>query len=388
MLGRIGPTMVVAIFAAAACTEAGGDPVSLRAGDPAPSASAGGPYTAVPNSAVRFSAVGSRDAAGNPDDLTFVWDFGDGTVGTGRRPEHAYAAPGTYAARVIATDAHGESSEPASALVTVSAMPEPGESAVLVGAGDIAACGSIRDDATAALLDAIDGIVVALGDNAYQDGTAAEFRNCYAHSWGRHLGRTRPAAGNHEYNTRGAAGYYEYFGARAGEPGEGYYSYDAGSWHVVVLNSNIARDAGSAQINWLREDLDAHPAECTIAYWHHPRFSSSEKHGDNASMATFWEVLYEAGVEIVLNGHVHNYERFAPQSPDRRADPKRGIRQFVVGTGGKAHYGFSATKPNSEVRSTGTDGVLRLVLADGGYTWEFVPAAGGTFRDSGSAACH
>ena len=274
--------------------------------------------------------------------------------------------------------------------------PEPGpavrSSAVLVGAGDIAACDSTGDEATAALLDGIPGTVFTAGDNAYEHGTAAEFAACYAPSWGRHRERTRPAAGNHDYLMPGAAPYFAYFGAAAGEPGRGYYSYDIGDWHVVVLNSNCwavaGCHAGSVQERWLRADLAAHPARCTLAYWHHPRFSSGP-HGGDVAVAPLWQALYEAGAEIVINGHDHIYERFAPQDPSGAPDAARGIRQFVVGTGGRSLYSVRGTPAaTSELRNSATFGVLKLTLHAEGYEWEFVPVAGGAFTDRGSGVCH
>jgi hypothetical protein len=264
---------------------------------------------------------------------------------------------------------------------------------VLVGAGDIAVCGSTHDDATAALLDGIDGTVFTLGDNAYPNGSSTDYANCYNPSWGRHKARTRPSPGNHEYNTANASGYFSYFGSAAGTQGQGYYSYDLGDWHIIVLNSNtncstISCAAGSAQEQWLRQDLAANTKSCTLAYWHHPRFNSGAAHGNSTAVAPFWDALYEYNAEIVLNGHEHIYERFAPQTPNAVADPARGIREFVVGTGGASHYTFGTIKANSEVRNGTTDGVLKLTLRAGGYDWAFVPASGGTFTDSGSGTCH
>ncbi len=271
---------------------------------------------------------------------------------------------------------------------------EPGTAtsdAVLVGAGDIASCDSPGDEATAALLDAIGGTVFTAGDNAYERGTDQEFADCYHPSWGRHRARTRPAPGNHDYTTPGAAGYFRYFGAAAGDPKRGYYGYALGAWYVVVLNSNCWAIGGcgpdSAQVRWLRADLEAHPVQCTAAFMHHPRYSSG-LHGGSPELQAVWEVLYAAGVDVVVAGHDHIYERFAPQDPAGRLDPDRGIREFVVGTGGRSHYPITRMIPHSEVRHSGTFGVLKLVLAPAEYTWEFVPEAGKTFRDSGTAACH
>ena len=238
------------------------------------------------------------------------------------------------------------------------------------------------------MLDGLAGTVLALGDLAYNDGTATEFANCYDPSWGRHKARTKPAPGNHEYNTPGATGYYGYFGAAAGDPTKGYYSYDLGEWHIIVLNSNIARTAGSAQDVWLRADLAANTKTCTLAYWHHPRFSSSSVHGNNVTMAPFWDALYAANADVVLVGHDHSYERFAPQTPAAAADPTRGIRQFVVGTGGRSHYAIGTVQPNSQVYNGNTFGVLKLTLSTTSYAWQFVPVAGGTFTDSGTGNCH
>jgi hypothetical protein len=263
--------------------------------------------------------------------------------------------------------------------------------ATLVAAGDIAGCGHVGDTLTAALVGATGGTVATLGDSVYNNGSAAQFTNCYGPTWGRFKWRTRPAAGNHEYRTPGANGYFNYFGDRAGPRGKGWYSYNIGTWHVVVLNSNCSKVAcgkGSEQERWLRADLAAHPQQCTLAYWHHPRFSSDNRHGNWAAVGPFWDALYEHGAELVLSGHAHTYERFAPQTPWAKADPATGIRQFVVGTGGAGRYGFRGVKANSQVRNASTFGVLNLDLRPGGYDWRFVSQAGKTFGDSGSASCH
>ncbi len=188
--------------------------------------------------------------------------------------------------------------------------------------------------------------------------------------------------------TSGATGYYNYFGALAGPAGRGYYSYDLGAWHIVSLNSNVSMSAGSAQEVWLRADLAASTKTCTIAYWHHPRFSSGSNHGSSTQSAGVWQALYDAGAEIVISGHDHEYERFAPQTPGAAADPARGIREFIVGTGGAGLYSFATPLPNSEVRDNTSFGVLKLTLSDGSYTWEFIPIAGDSFTDSGSGTCH
>src|SRR5215216_7014278 len=271
---------------------------------------------------------------------------------------------------------------------------EPTPSAEVVAAGDIASCRSQGDEATAELVEGIDGTVLALGDEAYPRGTAANFEECYGPSWGRFKERTRPVLGNHEYYTEGARGYFEYFGEAAGDPEEGYYSFDVGSWHVVALNSNceeVRCGPGSSQTRWLEEDLAANDGtRCTLAYMHHPRFSSGEKHGSTGGgVEKLWEVLYEADTDVILSAHEHNYERFAPQDPQGRADPERGIREFVVGTGGAAeNYPIGKPMENTEVYNDETDGVLRLKLEKNAYEWRFVPVAGKSFTDSGSTGCH
>src|SRR5215469_16662678 len=271
-------------------------------------------------------------------------------------------------------------------------MGEENNEAVLIGAGDIADCSDLSGaEATAKLLEANPGTVMALGDLAYPNGTAEDFR-CYDQTWGRVRLRTRPAVGNHEFHSSGASYYFQYFGPAAGDPETGYYSYELGAWHVVVLNSecNEVRGcgAGSPQEKWLRADLAAHPAGCTLAYFHKPRFSSGLNHGDDLQMIAFWQALYDFNAELVLNGHDHDYERFAPQDPNGKADPIRGIREFVVGTGGKNHRAFGVTKRNSEVRNNDTFGVLKLTLKPTAYEWKFLPEAGKTFTDSGSGNCH
>jgi hypothetical protein len=233
--------------------------------------------------------------------------------------------------------------------------------------------------------------VLVLGDNQYEDATLAKYLASFDPSWGRVKPLIRPAVGNHEYLTSGAAGYYAYFGAAAGDPTKGYYSYDLGAWHLIALNSNCGFvggcGPGSPQEQWLAADLAANRGRCLLAYWHHPRFSSGA-HGDDPITGTFWERLYEAGADLVLVGHDHIYERFAPQAPSGVADPHRGIRQFTVGSGGKNHVPVATVRPNSEARDDTTFGVLELTLRPDGYDWEFLPDAAGGFTDSGSGPCH
>jgi len=270
--------------------------------------------------------------------------------------------------------------------------PLPTVDPTVIAAGDIADCPKAAgSEATAKLLDKIAGTVLPIGDLAYPDGSDTSFR-CYDKTWGRHKDRTRPTPGNHEYRTAGAAGYFRYFGKAAGDPSRGYYSFDLGSWHIIALNSQCSAIGGcrkgSPQEQWLRQDLQKNAASCTLAFWHIPLFSSGDEHGNNPEMKGFWNDLYAAGADIVLNGHDHDYERFAPQTPDGTADPTRGIREFVVGTGGKSQRGFHQALPTTEIRSNSTFGVLQLSLHAQDYEWKFIPVAGGEFTDSGSGRCH
>lgn len=261
---------------------------------------------------------------------------------------------------------------------------DPGSSGVLVGAGDIGWCGPNGPEVTAQLLDGIEGTVFTAGDNAYPLGRREDFTNCYAPSWGRHKGRTRPSPGNHDYESPGAAPYFEYFGENAGPPGAGYYSFTLATWRVVSLNSNQPMSAGSPQEAWLRADLAANSARCTVAYFHHPLFSSG-RHGSDSRSMDVWRTLYSFGVDVVINGHDHLYERFGPQTPFGVPDAARGIRQFTVGTGGAPLYEFPTVRPNSEVRDNGSFGVLKLTLRARDYDWQFIGAGG--VRDSGRASC-
>jgi len=263
------------------------------------------------------------------------------------------------------------------------------EGAVLVGAGDIASCTSDASEATARLLDRIEGTVFTLGDNVLEHGTEDEYASCYDPTWGRHRDRTRPVPGNHDYDTDGASGYFAYFAERAGTPGEGWYAYDLGGWHIVALNSNCDEIGGcgdgSAQLAWLEADLAASTARCTLAYMHHPRFTSTPG-GEDADLDAIWDALYAHGAEIVLSGHAHTYERFAPMAPDGHPDPD-GIVQFVAGTGGNDLHEFDRISPQSEARNDETHGVLQLTLHPEEYSWEFVPVETGEFTDSGEAQC-
>jgi hypothetical protein len=271
------------------------------------------------------------------------------------------------------------------------------ESVVLVGAGDIAGCKDIEGAAaTAKLIEGIPGTVFAAGDLAYESGKADEFKNCYGATWGKFKERTKPALGNHEYGSPGAAPYFAYWGAVAGAAGKGFYSYDLGAWHIVVLNTNCYASglggcaAGSPEETWLKDDLAKHDGGCILAYGHHALFSSGvfKSHAVHPELKPFWRDLYAAHADLVLAGHEHSYERFAPQNPDGQADEKNGVREIVVGTGGRSHNLLGLATPNSEVRNWETYGVLKLVLSAHSYTWEFIPEEGKDFHDSGSGTCH
>lgn len=272
-------------------------------------------------------------------------------------------------------------------VTTTTTSVVPKIPATVVAVGDIGMCGYKEPFETASLVDGIPGIVALLGDLAYMNGTDSDFQNCFHPPWGRHVWRSRPVPGNHEYVSTNptAAPYFAYFGDRAGTPGEGFYSYEAGEWLAIALNSNVPMGDGSAQLAWLRNLLAHSKHKCAMAYWHHPRYSSSVS-GDNGFTRAAWAVLDAAGVEFVLSGHDHVYERFAPQDSEGRYSPD-GMRQFVVGTGGAYLYDFKNIKGNSEVRGQ-AHGVLKLTLRSDGYDWEFVPTGAYAFRDMGSGQCN
>lgn len=272
-----------------------------------------------------------------------------------------------------------------------------GPSVTIYAAGDIAECRSLApkdtmaartaDVIAAALATDTTAVALTLGDNAYRDGTTADYANCYEPTWGRFKQRTLPSPGNHEYHTPSAAGYFDYFGALAGPERRGYYSKTIGSWHVISLNSNLKGSDQQAQLDWLKADLATHRSGCALAFWHHPVFSSGD-HGNNANMRDAWRLLAAAGTDLVLSGHDHDYERFAPQDVDGNLDVQRGIRQFVVGNGGARLTPIVTRRAHSEAANDTNFGVIKLQLAKTGYAWEFLPAAGGNYRDGGSADCH
>jgi hypothetical protein len=284
--------------------------------------------------------------------------------------------------------------------------PTPDLDPVIAAAGDIA-CGSATPrsapckqmDTSELLLQIQPSAVLALGDLQYEFGEAADFARFYDVSWGRLKPITRPAPGNHDYAIRDASGYFDYFlgpgrnsSDAVGSRGEGWYSFDVGTWHIVSLNSNCAQiasgcGANSPQLRFLRADLANTKSSCTLAFWHHPRFSSGQSQGDR-NLDPFWQALYEFNADVILVGHDHGYERFAPQNPAGQFDVARGMREFVVGTGGHSFEPFTGVQPNSEVRNNQTFGVLKLRLRPHAYDWLFQPIAGSSFTDSGSDVCH
>jgi acid phosphatase type 7 len=280
------------------------------------------------------------------------------------------------------------------AAIVLTAKPGAGkpQTVTLVGAGDINSCNEKWDRKTASLLGKIGGTVFTLGDNAYPDGTRQQFRNCYDPTWGKFKKRTRPTAGNHDYKTSGAKPYFNYFRWRAGRP-TGYYSYDRGSWHIVVLNSNCKEIGGcgrrSAQWRWLRTDLAHNPTKCTLAYFHDPLYASGSEH-DSPQVKPFWDKLYDQHAEVILSGSAHRYERFARITPSGERSSARGIRQFIVGTGGTAQGTIEGPdEPRMQAKKVGAPGVLKLNLGSGFYRWKFVPVEGRkNYTDSGRARCH
>ena len=332
----------------------------------------------------------------------------DTTAGTPPIPSWALVATVSVLSLVAAllwvVIPHGDPSPTVVSERGAASGPYTGPDRLIGAAGDIACdpknrffgkdppvAGNCHAEATAALLKRANvERVLALGDNQYEAATLADYRASYARSWGTLKSITYPVAGNHEYYTRGADGYFHYFGKVAGKPKQGWYSFDIGAWHLVALNSNcndVDCFAGSDQEKWLRDDLRAHPTKCTLAFWHAPLFSSGPE-GEKRSVRPLWNALYAAGVDVVLNGHNHNYERFAPQNPSGGRDPTRGIREFVVGTGGDNLQGFPNPVPNSEVRIRDTFGVLLMRLKANGYDWNFTPERPDGQSDVGSASCH
>ena len=318
--------------------------------------------------------------------------------GAPRQRPAADRRPRSTGAGARVRQGNNDSSNPAAS--TVAQTPVTNRSASLILAGDIAWCPDDEEtghDKTADLVERLSGTVMTLGDNAYMGGSIREFTQCYGPTWGRFLNRTRPIIGNHDGINRDFSGYYEYFGSRAGPPGRGYYTFRAGTWRVYALAGTFCSHAhlsplgcgpGSPQYEWLKRSLANDSAECVLAVWHEPLHSNGD-HGGEPAVFPLMKLLYDAGADVVVNGHDHNYERFAPMRPNGKPDDQFGIRQFVVGTGGAGldtdHVGSG---PLSEIYEGGTYGVLRLQLREGAYRWKFHPVAGQTFTDTGTGRCH
>ena len=303
------------------------------------------------------------------------------TLPPGFTPTRTRTPTATSPSVATATRTRTPTATPPSAA-TATRTPTSSGSVVLVGAGDITSCGRNQDEQTAQLLDNIPGTVFTSGDNAYPDGTYTQFINCYDPTWGRHKSRTKPSPGNHDYHTAGAAGYFQYFNNIPS-----YYAYNLGAWRIYSLNSEISVSSTSAQVTWLQNDLSANPRQCVLAYWHKPRWASGSNHGSNSGMQALWQTLYNAGAELVINGHEHQYERFAQMNASGAA-VSQGLREIIAGTGGAGLYPFGTPLAASEVRNNTTYGVLKLTLRSTGYDWAFVPVSGSTFTDSGSSNCH
>ena len=285
---------------------------------------------------------------------------------------------------------------PASVAAVSTAGTGSGQTVTLVGTGDIAVCGTnVIDSATAALVQEVldydaTAIAFTVGDNVYPDGGPTYFNDCYEPTWGAFKGRTRPGIGNHEfYNNPGAAGYFEYFGSQAGPAGRGWYRFNVGTWKIYSLTSECSAQSACyrKQLRWLKADLRNKPRGCVMAFWHRPLFSTGE-HGDSVRMRKVFAALYDAGAELVVNGHDHGYQRFKPVDSLGVEDAANGVREIVAATGGAALYPFTSDNSLVAVRDNTSHGVLRLDLAPGSYNWEFLPVAGDTFTDSGTADCH
>jgi hypothetical protein len=385
------------VLAVAAC--GGGDGGGGTGPTTKPAVAAGSNSSLPVGMSYSLSATFTDTTNSGPWSYAIAW--GDGQSASGTKASvspitanHMYDSEGSYTVTVSVTNQQGETGD---GSVTVSATAP-----VILTAGDIGDCLRHGDDSTAMLLDTLAGVVIPLGDNAYDSGTVDEYTNCYGPTWGRQKARTRPVAGNHDYahaadGSVSAAGYFAYFGSAAGDPSKGYYDFTLGSWLVIVINTGSDKptyyEAGSPQEQWLRSELASHSQECVLAVFHHPRFSTIAAR-DSITFYTeaIWNALYQYGADLVLNGHDHAYQRFAAQKPDGTRDDAFGIRQITVGTGGgETLYAFRTPAPvgsNMEVRNNTTHGILHLTLRSGGYDWKFVPASGATFTDSGSGTCH
>jgi hypothetical protein len=343
------------------------------------------------STSLTIDVYSGAEATGTPLQTLTTTRAPDGTYGVS--PTTPLASGVEYTARAEQADGFGNVGQSATTTFSVDDGTPPPGSVAMAGAGDYGWCDNEVDEQTAQILESMPyARVFTLGDNAYANGSHAEFANCTDPSWGRVKDRTYPSVGGHEYHTPGAAGYFDYYGAAAGDPTKGYYSYDYGSWHVVVLNSECNQiggcGPGSPQENWLRRDLAAHMTDCTLAYWHVPLYSSGTTHGPDANMRPFWRALYDYGADLVVNAHEHNYERFLPQSPDGALDLAYGITQITAGTGGYLLYPLGPAAPNSAVRIDNTPGILKLVLHPDRFDWKFIGIPGTTATDSGTTSCH
>jgi acid phosphatase type 7 len=346
----------------------------------APTVVVGGPPTTI--------SVAARDANGNPVSGATVTLAATGSGNTLTQPVAPTNSSGVSTGTLSSTVSEVKTVSASINGLPLSQTPTVTVGVNFVGAGSIATCSRLNDEATANLMDSIPGTVFTAGDNANSTATLTDFTNCYGPSWGRDKARTFPAVGDKEYQVAGAAGYWQYFGPVVGDSGNYYYSYNLGTWHIIVLNSMIDMSAGSPQEQWLQADLAANgTTQCTLAVWHHQLFSSSGT-SYRSAVVPLWNDLYAGGADIVVNGHARVYERFAPQTPAGALDLARGIRQFTVGTGGYLTDTIGTVRLNSEARSGGVYGVLKLTLFPGSYTWAFYPIPGDAFTDTGSGACH
>jgi hypothetical protein len=332
---------------------------------------------------VSFSATAIDPESGDLS-ASILWTSDlDGVLGVGPSFSRSDLSVGVHVLTAAVSDGQGGNTTRTQRLTVFAAAN------VVLGAGDIGSCGDSGDDATGALLEAFPGHVLGLGDYAYPNSSAEDFQNCFGPAWGRHKARMRPIPGN-EYQQPDATPYFDYFGAAAGAPDEGWYSFDVGAWHVVALNGVCNEiggcDAGSPQGQWLEADLSQNTQPCTLATLHEPRFSSGQIGVDDSTLG-LWQILYAHGVDVLLQGDDHAYERFARMSPSGLAEPMRGIRSFIAGSGGRGLHSAEEAEPHSEVRDDTTYGVLQLTLAPTSYSWQFLGAGPGTFTDSGSEEC-
>ena len=366
-----------------------------RTSDPTPTFAGSASAGALDRAAIEVRLYRGNSTSGTP---LRVMATKRGTAGSWSISPRSPLPVGTYTVQALQASVTGDEGRSAPATFRV-VRRLTSEGAMLAGAGDIADCSDTGHLLTAELLaQTTDATVQTFGDNAYPHGSSSDFLGCYDRSWGAVKGRTNPAIGDHEYETPSAAGYFGYFAERlarfgpsARDPARAYYSYDLGPWHLVVLNAScwkVRACSVERQLAWLDQDLGRHVSRCTLAVLHSPRWSSGDVHGDNREMQGYWDSLYAAGADVIVGGDDHVYERYAPQDPHGAYDPRRGLRQFTVGTGGGSLYGFEAVDANSEVRFRASYGVLRLALLRRGYEWQFVAAGPTRVIDAGSDGCH